>query len=317
MSDYRHGLHEVADGVHVWLQPDGGWGLSNAGLVVRDGASLLIDTLFDLHLTQEMLDGMRLLTDAAPIGTVVNTHANGDHCYGNSLLPEARIVASEAAAAEMGEVPPALLASLVTAAPEIDPVLDSWVQAAFGPYDFDGIEIRPPTETFSGALGLDVGSRRVDLHEVGPAHTAGDVIAHVPDAGVVFTGDILFHRGTPVMWAGPIGNWIAACDRITELEPTVVVPGHGPLTDVAGVAESRAYLTYVRDEITARAEAGMGYLEAAHDVELGGYADLEAPGRIVVTAHAMYRTLVPAEPATDVITLFTQMAHYEDQLRST
>lgn len=316
MSDYRHGLHEVGDGVHAWLQPDGGWGLSNAGLVARDGASLLIDTLFDLHLTREMLDGMRHLTDAAPIGTVVNTHANGDHCYGNSLLPEARIVASEAAAEEMGEVPLALLASLVTVAPQIDPVLDSWVQAAFGPYDFDGIELRPPTETFTEALGLDVGGRAVELHEVGPAHTAGDIVAHVPDAGVVFTGDILFHRGTPVMWAGPIENWIAACDRITELAPAVVVPGHGPLTDVGGVAESRAYLTYVRDEVTARAEAGMGYLEAAYDVELGEFADLEAPGRIVVTAHAMYRTLAPTRPATDVITLFTQMAHYEDELRT-
>jgi glyoxylase-like metal-dependent hydrolase (beta-lactamase superfamily II) len=313
MVDYAHGRHEVADGVHAWLQPDGGWGLSNAGYVARDGAGLLVDTLFDLRLTREMLDGLRPFTDRAPIGTVVNTHANGDHCYGNSLLPGARVVASDAAAREMDEVPPAVLAGLQALArePGDDPVFSGWVDRAFGSYDFDGIELAPPTDTFTGTLSLPVGSGRVDLIEVGPAHTAGDVIAHVPDAGVVFTGDILFHGGTPVMWAGPIDNWIAACDRVADLDPAVVVPGHGPVTDVAGVGHTRDYLTFVRDEVTARRDAGMGYLEAAHDIDIGAYADLEAPGRIVVTAHAIYRTLDPAQPTTDIVTLLAQMAHYE------
>ena len=312
MAEYAHGLHEVGDGVHAWLQPDGGWGLSNAGFVAHDGAGLLVDTLFDLRLTREMLHGLRHLTATAPIGTVVNTHANGDHCYGNSLLPDARVVASVAAAREMDEVPPSLLAGLVSLAPEgDDPVFAAWVAHAFGPYEFDGIELQPPTDTFTGDLTLEVGGRRVDLVEVGPAHTAGDVLAHVPDAGVVFTGDILFHQGTPVMWAGPIDNWIAACDRITALAPTAVVPGHGPLTDAAGVAHTRDYLTFVRDEVTARCEAGLTYLEAARDIDLGAYADLEAPGRIVVTAHAMYATLAPEQPRADIVTLLTEMAHYE------
>ena len=314
MAHYEHGLHEVADGVHAWLQPDGGWGLSNAGFVARDGAGLLVDTLFDLHLTRQMLDALQPLTAAAPIGTVVNTHANGDHCYGNSLLPGTRVVTSDAAAREMDEVPPALLAGLQTLAPEgDDPVFADWVDRAFGPYDFEGIELDPPTDTFTGSLSLPLGegAGRVELIEVGPAHTMGDVLAHVPDAGVVFTGDILFHQGTPVMWAGPIENWIAACDRIVDLAPTVVVPGHGPLTDVSGVAHTRDYLTFVRDEVTARAGAGMGYLEAAHDIDLGPYADLEAPGRIVVTAHAMYRTLAPEQARADIVALLTQMAHYE------
>ena len=56
-ADYK-GLHEVADGCHAYLQPDGSWGWSNAGLIVGDGASLLVDTLFDLKLTQRMLDSM-------------------------------------------------------------------------------------------------------------------------------------------------------------------------------------------------------------------------------------------------------------------
>ena len=92
--DYEKGLVEVADGVHAYLQPDGGWGWSNAGLLVGYGASLLVDTLFDLRLTSEMLDAMTSVTASRPIGTVVNTHANGDHCYGNQLVKGATFIAS-------------------------------------------------------------------------------------------------------------------------------------------------------------------------------------------------------------------------------
>ena len=81
---YTKGLHELGNGCFAYLQPDGGWGWSNAGLVTDAGASLLVDTLFDLALTREMLAAMRRATPAAArIGALVNTHANGDHCYGN------------------------------------------------------------------------------------------------------------------------------------------------------------------------------------------------------------------------------------------
>ncbi|MEY2473215.1 MAG: cyclase [Actinomycetota bacterium] len=311
MVPYSRGLHEVADGVHAWLLPDGGWGLSNAGLITSEGDSLLVDTLFDLALTGEMLEAMRGLTRVAPIATVVNTHANGDHCYGNSLLPDAEIVASAAAAKEMDETPPAVLAAMVKAAPQMEPVLGRWIEAAFGPYAFDGIELRPPTLTFDGVLSVTLGSRTVEMIEVGPAHTAGDVIAHVPDAAVVFTGDIVFHKGTPIMWAGPVENWIAACDRICALEPAVVVPGHGPVTDTDGVRETRDYLAYIRDEATRRHDAGMDYLAAAKDIDLGAFADLGEKGRIVVNVHNIYRDLDPSMEPVNVMTLFTQMAEYE------
>ena len=82
---YTKGLHDLGNGCFAWLQPDGGWGWSNAGLVCDGGESLLVDTLFDLRLTREMLDAMRRAAPAAArIGTLVNTHANGDHCYGNA-----------------------------------------------------------------------------------------------------------------------------------------------------------------------------------------------------------------------------------------
>ena len=114
---YAKGLREVGDGLYAYLQPDGGWGWSNAGLIVDGERPLLIDTLFDLTLTEEMLQTMRgAVPAAARIDTLVNTHANGDHCYGNQLVGGARIVASERTASEMGELPPAAMTVLEAAA---------------------------------------------------------------------------------------------------------------------------------------------------------------------------------------------------------
>ena len=84
---YARGLQEVGDGLYAYLQPDGGWGWSNAGLIADGDATLLVDTLFDLPLTERMLRSMRdAVPAAARIGTLVNTHANGDHCFGNQLV---------------------------------------------------------------------------------------------------------------------------------------------------------------------------------------------------------------------------------------
>ncbi len=315
---YDRGRVDLGGGCHAWLQPDGGWGWSNAGLVVGDGVSLLVDTLFDLRLTQEMLDGFAPLTTANPIGTLVNTHANGDHCYGNELVTGATILATEACAEEMPGTPPELLAGMVAAGERGDlGATGEYLARIFGPFAFEGITLTPPTETFTGTRVVDVGGTRVELIEVGPAHTAGDCIAHVLDpaggvgsgGGLVFTGDICFIEGTPIMWAGPIGNWIAACDRIVDdLRPDVVVPGHGPVTDVAGVRRMRDYLVFVEAEARARFEAGMPLAEAVRDIQLDGFAGWIDAERLAVNVDSVYRELDPGRGRTDVVTLFELMA---------
>lgn len=312
MKPFEKGLVEIGDGVHAYLQPDGSWGWSNAGLVVGDEDATLIDTLFDLHLTREMLEAMSPMTSSAPISTVVNTHANGDHCYGNQLLagPEVAFVASAATAVEIDEVPPQRLADLQKAAPP-GPVGD-FLQFAFGDFDFTGIELPPITDTFSGRLALDGGGPSVELIEVGPAHTAGDILAWLPDQRILFAGDILFIGGTPIMWAGPISNWIKACDLIEEMAPTLIVPGHGPITDASGARDVGDYLRFVLAGVTERHRAGMTPTEASRDldVELNGtrfgkWADRE---RLVVTVHAVWRELEPGYEPPDVFQLFTMMA---------
>lgn len=300
---YSLGLHEVADGIHAYLQPDGGWGWSNAGLVVGDGTSLLIDTLFDLRLTQNMLDAMAPVVAGAPIDTVVNTHANGDHCYGNQLVVGAEIIASAATAHEMSEVPPSMLAALNNAPGEVGDLFRHF----FGEFVFDGIELVLPTRTFEGRFECEVGGRVVELVEVGPAHTQGDTLVFVPDAKAVFTGDILFIGGTPVVWVGPLDNWIAACDLICDSDVDHIIPGHGPLTDKAGVVAIRDYLQYVNSEATQRFEGGMDAWDAARDIALNGFSQWGEFGRLAVNVDTVYRSLDGAHKSPDVVTQFKRM----------
>jgi glyoxylase-like metal-dependent hydrolase (beta-lactamase superfamily II) len=304
---YPRGAHEVGDGVWAYLQPDGGWGWSNAGLVTDGDASLLVDTLFDLELTARMLDELRAVAPAArQIGTLVNTHANGDHCYGNQLVTGAEIVASAASAKEMDEVPPSALAALLAAAPGLGQA-GTYLQEIFGAFTFEGIEVAPPTTTFEGALDLRVGDRRVQLLELGPAHTRGDVAVHLPDAGVLFTGDLVFHGGHPIVWAGPVQQWIAACDRMLALGAEVVVPGHGPLGDRACIEAQRGYFDWLVAEGTPRLEGGLTPLDAARDLAGGPYAGWGEGERLVVNLTALARDL-GLEARDDVMTLFGGMA---------
>jgi glyoxylase-like metal-dependent hydrolase (beta-lactamase superfamily II) len=311
-SDGDVTLTEVGEGCLAYVQGSGRWGWSNAGLVVGDGTSLLVDTLFDLKLTQRLLDRLSDHTRAAPITTVVNTHANGDHCYGNQLVGDAEIVASTAAAAEMPHVPPSLLAGLNAAEGDVGELFRSF----FGAFEFEGIELRLPDRTFDGRLELDVGGRLVELIEVGPAHTAGDTLVVVPGAGVVYTGDILFIGGTPIAWAGPVSNWIDACDLMLGMDVDVVVPGHGPVTDKSGVTAVRDYLAFIDGEATARHADGMDAFEAARQIgALVGareeFGQLGEFGRIAVNVETVYRTLDPTHESPDVVEQFRRMAALE------
>ncbi len=118
---YAKGLHETGNGVYAWLQPDVGWGWSNAGLVVDGDQSLLDDTLFDAALTRTMLSAMADAAGvaAADIRTVVNTHANGDHTHGNGLCTNAEVIASEASARELEAFTPEMMQGFMAAAPNM------------------------------------------------------------------------------------------------------------------------------------------------------------------------------------------------------
>lgn len=307
---YTRGLHEVADRVWAWTLPDGGYGWSNAGLVAGDGASLLVDTLFDLALTREMLAAMQPITDAAPITDALITHSNGDHTHGNQLLDRSvRVIAAKGTAEEIAHgMAPEMLAMTQTA--DLGPVATPYLRDRFGPFDFSGITVRNADQTFDDRLTIEVGGRELRLLNLGPAHTAADSVVHVPDAGVLFGGDLLFIGCTPIVWAGPIANWIAACDAMIALDAPTVVPGHGPVTDPDGIRAVRGYLVHVSEQAEAAYRKGLSFVEAADAIDLGEYATWLDAERIVVNVYQRYRELDSATPQLEPMALLAMQAEW-------
>ncbi len=306
---YTKGLHDLGNGLWAWLQPDGGWGWSNAGLIVDGDRSLLVDTLIDIPLTREILSSMAESTGilAEDIDTVVNTHANGDHTHGNACCASAEIIASAASAAEMEAFTPAMLARFVAGA-SAHGVAGQYLLDIFGAFDFAGVIEKLPSRTFTGELRLKVGDKTVELIEVGPAHTRGDILAHVPADRAIFTGDILFIDGTPIMWAGPVANWIAACDRILAMDVDIIVPGHGPITDKAGVRRVKDYLAFCDREARKRYDAGLSVRDADHDIALGDFASWGDSERIAVNVDTLYRGYRGDASRPDTVGLFALMS---------
>ncbi|BBY24739.1 fumarylacetoacetate hydrolase family protein [Mycobacterium stomatepiae] len=307
---YTRGLHEVGDRVWAWTLPDGGYGWSNAGLVSGDGASLLVDTLFDLALTREMLTAMGSITGRAPITDALITHSNGDHTHGNQLLDASvRILAAQGTADEIGHgMAPEMLAMVQNA--DLGPVATTYTRDRFGPFDFSGIRLRNADQTFGRELTIEVGGRRIELLNLGPAHTAADSVVHVPDAGVLFGGDLLFIGCTPIVWAGPIANWIAACDAMLALDAPTVVPGHGPITDPDGIRAVRGYLAHVAEQAKVAHDKGLSWAEAADTIDLGEYATWLDAERVVVNVYQRYRELDPDTPQLETMALLVMQAEW-------
>jgi glyoxylase-like metal-dependent hydrolase (beta-lactamase superfamily II) len=223
------------------------------------------------------------------------------------LFSDARIITSVSAAEEMmHEPPPQVMANMVRNAPE-----GAFIRQILGPFNFASVTVPPrATETFEVWKTLHVGDKVVELLEVGPAHSNGDTLVYLPAERALFTGDILFIGSHPLVWAGPVSNWLRACNFILSLEVDVIVPGHGPITDKHGVQEVKHYLQYVYAEASKRFEAGMPVLEAAKDIAMDHYASWLNGERIIPNVNAVYRELSSAKEPAQVHQLFAQMAQF-------
>jgi cyclase len=331
-SRFPGGLTDVADGVHAWLQPNGLLGESNACLVVGEGSSLLIDTLWDRALTRRMLSAMTAVTESAPIELIVNTHSDGDHWWGNQELGSVDAITSDAALAVMEDESPAelkrfgALAAVLRLAgssplpyPRRGDVAEiaGYVSEALAPFAFDDLRLTLPSRSFSGELELGVGGRDVKLIEVGPAHTPGDLIAWVPDAKVAIAADILFIGVTPIMWTGPAQGWIAALERLLDLGAERFVPGHGPICGPEEVRRLLDYWRWLHDAATERLDGEASATETARELVLGeeivelGFADWLAPERALIsvgTIDAHRRGIAKQPGPPQLIAAFFRMA---------
>ncbi|MFG1610236.1 MBL fold metallo-hydrolase [Actinoplanes sp. NPDC049265] len=284
-------LRDVGDGVYAWVQPDGTWWLNNAGVVAGENAALIVDTCATATRTRRFLDATSTL---GPVRYAVNTHQHGDHTYGNSLLPPETVVIGHA-----------LMRDGLAADPVIDGCPPFWQPVP----DWGPVTRRLPDVTITDALTLHVGGRPVELrHPGGPAHTTGDVVAWVPSAGVLFTGDLVFAGLTPLVFMGSVPGALAALDWLAGFAPRVIVPGHGPvLDDPATIArvldEHRRYYQLVLDLGRDGLARGIPPLRAARQADLGEFAGWADAERIVLNLHRVYAD--DGGRDFDLITAFT------------
>lgn len=252
MSDFV----EIADRVWVARFP---WFDVNVGLVAGGTGLVLVDTNASAALARETLAAVRRVS-ALPLVAAVNTHVHADHVLGNGTVAAegAQLIAHERVVAEWD----AHLAQVrADAADDPDP------RAA----DLLATEPVAPTRTFSSALALDLGDRVLELVHPGRGHTDGDVAIRVPDADVLFAGDLVEESGTPGL--GPDCfpmDWPASLDLVLNLTGagTRIVPGHGSVVDADFVSEQRAALGVLAETIRDLAGRGVPVEQA---IEVGDW----------------------------------------------
>lgn len=307
---FTRGMHAIGNGLYGYIQPDGTWGFSNAGLIVSEGRSLLVDTLMSVPLTREMLREFKKVEGGGKVERCVNTHANPDHFIGNCALEGVEIIGTVECARDIAAFNPHHLTDLSANWRNMGDGGEFVYETMGKRFDYSDVIVVPPKTLFERELQLSVGAKKVRLIDLGPAHTSSDTIAYIPDDRVVFTGDLLFNEGTPVMWAGPVENWIKACDFICDLDVEVVVPGHGPITDKTAVRNLKSYFEYVRDEARERFDAGMKWEEAGYDINLREFKGWSDPERIVANVFSLYRAWGAPVTSEEGRDLFGAMGRY-------
>lgn len=301
---FKEGLYELKKGTYAWMVPNGSWGESNAGLIVGEGESLLVDTLMDNYITKTMLDSMKSVTEYSPIKMAAITHPDPDHFWGNLLIKDCEIICSEACSEALPNLLPRsmkilkVLGNIFSFIPFFSlPKIGHWFKMMGAPYNYEGFQFIPPDKTFSGELKISVGGREVVILETKAGHSESDSMVYLPDVKVLYAGDTIFNGVTPVMWEGPVENWLNCLYKIQKMDVDLIVPGHGPVTDKSVVKGVVNYLEYIGNEVIKRHKRGMSVKSAVYDIikdknfEKHNFHKLNSPERLMVSAHTIYRNL--------------------------
>lgn len=311
MERFTYGLHKLTERCFAFIQPNGSWGLSNTGLIVHKNEAVLIDTLYDLHLTRKMLEVIKAeLGSELKIVALINTHANGDHWYGNGLVECGRIISTKKSLQEMRAMPPSKMAvfgriwRLLGGA-------GKYFHRHFGQFQFKGIEPVLPNETFEHSKHLSLGGITIELREFTDTHTLSDTIAAVPGEKVVFAADLLFANCTPLTWTFPLKNWIDACDVILAMDVDIIVPGHGPVSTKKELQHQRDYFLFLYEQVKPLFKKGMSPLEAALSINLGEYEGWGESERAVFNVFSIYRELNPSIKEMSAVGMFKMVDRFQ------
>jgi cyclase len=217
-------------------------GSNDSAIVTPDGL-VLIDAP---HKPTDAKAWAQTVSALGEVRYLVNTDHHPDHTIGNRWLPGTTV--SYRGTRE----------TLENAAPTRE-----YLRDLFGRIDpaavplVDSYEVRLPEITYTGELSLYVGGRRVDLYFV-PGHTANNTVIHLPDEGVVFTGDNVCSAGLPSFQDSELHDWFAALDFIDSLAPRVIVPGHGDIGGPELVGRFRELGRELISEVAAGMRNGTG-----------------------------------------------------------
>jgi cyclase len=253
-------LEVVPLGHDVYLAIGASGGI-NTGFVVGRRGVLVIDTLLTPAMARELSATIRSITDK-PVTHVVNTHFHGDHTFGNQVFAgSAEIIGST------------LTRDKLRTEGESHRV---WLSGHFK-VDFSELEITPPGTAFDGSARIDLGGRSVELAETAAGHTGGDVMVLVPDAKVLFTGDVLTINNIPWLGDSP-GTALLMKDLIdlTTGSAETFVPGHGPNVTTVGremIYQFLGFLADVREQVTRLAGEGADLDEVISRLDLSRYRD--------------------------------------------
>jgi glyoxylase-like metal-dependent hydrolase (beta-lactamase superfamily II) len=233
-------LVEIGD--EVWVLPDAERTphVPNIGFVGGERSMLVIESGIGIANGERTLAIARQLAGSRRL-FVTASHHHPEHGYGvQAFVGEATIIYNEAQRDELRERQADFVALFSSFTPLIGEALE-------------GVEYVSPDVVYGGSAELDLGGRTVELRQAGPAHTAADQVVSLPDAGVLFTGDLVEERFFAIM--GDPGcvpsRWIAELETMEAAAPRVVVPGHGALGGVEMIADAREELTLIRDAVTA------------------------------------------------------------------
>jgi glyoxylase-like metal-dependent hydrolase (beta-lactamase superfamily II) len=196
------------------------------GAILTEVGPVVVDTRSSPSQARELLHDLRNLT-ALPVAAVIDTHHHYDHTFGNALFRPAPIWGHTRCAVHMLEITVADRAEIAEEAPQIAAELDDVV-------------IDPPDRTFDEGAELEIGGRHVDLRYLGRGHTDDDIVVVVPDAAVVFGGDLVENGAPPYFGDGYPLDWPDTLGMLVPLVTGPIVPGHGDVGDLAFVERSIA-----------------------------------------------------------------------------
>lgn len=253
MEEKKISFTEIGDGLYAFTAE----GDPNSGVIIGDDSVMVIEAQATPRLAQKVIDCIRGVTDK-PITHLALTHYHAVRVLGASAFMADNIIMSEKAR------------SMV-----VERGQEDW-DSEFGrfPRLFQGHESIPgltwPTTTFSEKMTVFLGSRRVDLMHLGRAHTAGDIVIHVPDQNVMFTGDIVEYHSACYCGDGHFKDWSTTLDAIKAYDVEAIAPGRGDALvgkDMVGKAiESTRDFVSSTYEPVARVAARGGSLKEAYEV---------------------------------------------------